>query len=225
MPRLSAKKLLKITSYDVPPNLTLGLLTDESQGTLLSYYEDVISRMITTIDDAGNGFRNVLLPLALSSRDLSSQALLKATIALSAFHLGRYELAIQNKLAAIKALSASINAGTGSEAIQLAACMMLCVNSVFDASDDSWTIHLQGARTILQGSRDTRIKNSHMPFLLDWFAYHDVLQKYTLVHGTGSEACLIASIEEVTDPKDTEATEFAANSQDPAWDYSWEPQH
>jgi hypothetical protein len=32
----------------------------DQQSSLLSYYDNVISRMITTIDDAKNGFRTVL---------------------------------------------------------------------------------------------------------------------------------------------------------------------
>ncbi len=41
-------------------------------------------------------------------------------------------------MATIKALSASINSGTGSEAAQLAICMMLCVNSIVKRNNDDF---------------------------------------------------------------------------------------
>jgi hypothetical protein len=91
--------------------------------------------MITTVDDAANGFRDALLPRALSSKDSSSHSLLEATFALSASHIGRQDEALKYKMAAIKALSASINSSNGSEAAQLATCMMLCVNSVGERTE------------------------------------------------------------------------------------------
>lgn len=47
-------------------------------------------------------------------------------------------------------------------------------------------IHLQGARTIVHGACVTGATDSEA-FLLDWFAYHDVLQNYTRCHGSGME--------------------------------------
>jgi hypothetical protein len=120
---------------DIPPTISLGILDGEHSSSLLSYYENVLSRMITTLDDAVNGFRDALLPLALSSKDSSSHSLLEATLALSASHTGRQDEALKHKMAAIKALSASIISSNGSEAAQLATCMMLCVNSVGERTE------------------------------------------------------------------------------------------
>jgi hypothetical protein len=85
--------------------------------------------MITTIDDAANGFRADLLPMALCTGDESSKSLLKAILAVSAFHLGREEEALKYKGEAIRSLAASVQPHTPSAA-QLATCMMLCVFSV-----------------------------------------------------------------------------------------------
>lgn len=86
--------------------------------------------MVTTVDDDTNGFRLDLIPMALSSSDASSRSLLQATLALSSFHIGRPEEALQHKVKAIKSLSESFQTETASKLTQLAACMMLCVYSV-----------------------------------------------------------------------------------------------
>lgn len=87
--------------------------------------------MITTIDDNTNGFRLDLIPMAMSSSTTSSRSLLQATLALSSFHLGRPEDALKHKVQAIKALSESFQAEDSSRIAQFAACMMLCVYSVY----------------------------------------------------------------------------------------------
>ena len=92
--------------------------------------DSVLARMITTIDDNTNGFRLDLIPMALSSSDVSSRSLLQATLALSSFHIGRPEEALRHKVEAIKSLSESFQGERTSKLTQLAACMMLCVYSV-----------------------------------------------------------------------------------------------
>lgn len=86
--------------------------------------------MITTIDDGANGFRSFILPMALSLETKASRSLFKAILAVSAFHLGRTEEALEHKTSAIRSLAASVKLGTSPQAVQLAACMMLCVHSV-----------------------------------------------------------------------------------------------
>lgn len=90
---------------------------------------EVLSRMITTIDDSRNGFRTVLIPRALAGQSLSSQSLREAMLALSAFHLWGHDAAVRHKVRAIRLLSASI----GQEkdlANQFATSMMLCICDV-----------------------------------------------------------------------------------------------
>ncbi|KAK6594839.1 C6 finger domain-containing protein [Botrytis cinerea] len=103
--------------------------------TLLSYYTEVLSRMITTIDDSLNGFRNYLLPNALADRYLSCLSLRYAILAISAYHLWGTEAAVQYKVSAISFLSQSIQRGDGGLRGQFATCMMLCVGDVFDGAD------------------------------------------------------------------------------------------
>ena len=122
-------------------SLSLGSLDDCDQATLLSYYENMLSRMITTVDDADNGFRSAILPLALSSKNPTSQSLLQATLSLAALHLGRPDVALKYKLAAIKSLSRSLNMGSWDNITQLATCMMLCVNGVSLISVKSLASH------------------------------------------------------------------------------------
>jgi hypothetical protein len=110
-----------------PPSPMCGV--DGQDGILLSYYDSVLARMITTIDDNTNGFRLDLIRMALASSDASSRSLLQATLALSSFHLGRPEEALKHKVRAIKCLNESLQ-GDGQRMTQIAACMMLCVYSV-----------------------------------------------------------------------------------------------
>jgi hypothetical protein len=126
--------------HGVGSNLELVLLPPPSpacrvnsqDGMLLSYYDSVLARMVTTIDDSTNGFRLDLIRMALSSSDASSRSLLQATLALSSFHIGRSEEALKHKVRAIKSLNESLHGG-GHKMTQIAACMMLCVNSVSGA--------------------------------------------------------------------------------------------
>lgn len=91
--------------------------------------DQVLARMVTTIDDDSNGFRVDLIPMALSP-DIGSQSLLLATLALSSYHLGRVEDALKYKGRAIKALFEAFQDETTNKLIQFATCMMLCVYSV-----------------------------------------------------------------------------------------------
>ncbi|KAF2001723.1 hypothetical protein P154DRAFT_489655 [Amniculicola lignicola CBS 123094] len=151
----------------------------KGEGLYLSYWDSVLARMITTIDDNTNGFRFELMPMALSSSDTSSQSLLQATLALSAFHLGRPDEALRHKVRAIKSLSQSFQGGNVSKLVQMSACMMLCVYSVFDASDTTWNLHLQGARTITKTLSREEQESPAMQFLTSWFDYHDVFSSYS----------------------------------------------
>jgi hypothetical protein len=102
--------------------------------TLISHIDDqVLARMVTTIDDSSNGFRVDLIPMALSP-DMGGQGLLLATLALSSYHLGRVEDALKYKIRAIKALFKAFQFETTNKLSQFATCLMLCVYSV------SWTL-------------------------------------------------------------------------------------
>jgi hypothetical protein len=103
---------------------------DGASASLTVVDDSVLARMITTIDDSTNGFRLDLIPMALSSSGPAERSLLQATLALSAFHLGRPEDALRHKVEAIKSLAESFQQDFSSKVAQFATCMMLCVYSV-----------------------------------------------------------------------------------------------
>lgn len=86
--------------------------------------------MITTIDDSRNGFRGILLPLALAEKEISSQSLRHAIFAVSASHLWGEAAAVKYKIAAIRFLSQSLNTGEVPNISQFSACMMLLICDV-----------------------------------------------------------------------------------------------
>lgn len=100
-----------------PPPLPLTMSTpwgvlEVGDQMLLSYYETVLSRIITTVDDYRNGFRHVLIKMALSEPSVSSAAVLQAILAFSAYHLSGSQAGIQHSFAAISALSSSLRSST-----------------------------------------------------------------------------------------------------------------
>lgn len=74
--------------------------------------------------------------MALMSADAAATGLLQAILALSAFHMGSPEEALNHKVKAIAALSQSFNteclSNERKRLTQFATCMMLCVYSVSD---------------------------------------------------------------------------------------------
>jgi hypothetical protein len=91
--------------------------------------------MISTID-INNGFRDEIMPMALSTYSSASDGLRNAMLALAAFHLWGAEEALPYKSKALRSLSSSLL----SESIditetQLATSMMLCVYNVRNPSN------------------------------------------------------------------------------------------
>lgn len=92
--------------------------------------------MTTTIDDESNGFRLALIPMALSSSDLSARSIFSTTLAIACYHLGRPQEALGHKIRAIKDLSDSFTAlsiqkeDSATKTRHFAASMMLCVYGV-----------------------------------------------------------------------------------------------
>ncbi|KAL4887865.1 fungal-specific transcription factor domain-containing protein [Aspergillus ambiguus] len=153
---------------------------------LLAHYEAVLSRMITTVDDDTNGFRNILLPMILTNTThIAGKALLHGILALSAFYLGHVGQALDQKVKAIKYLSQSCKASdadSSSRMIQLAACMLLCVYEVFDASEGNWRVHLMGAKSLtleLSRSDPAYPALQESSFLTSWVYYHDTLAAFS----------------------------------------------
>ncbi|KAH7403743.1 fungal-specific transcription factor domain-containing protein [Cadophora sp. MPI-SDFR-AT-0126] len=169
-------------SPSIGRSLAFGYETSSntSNRQLLSYYNEVLSRMITTIDDGRNGFRTVLLPNALSLQSLASQSLHEAILALSALHLRGRQAATKHKIYSIRLLSKSIQDNESQYVGQFGTCMMLCVCDVFDAVDGSWYSHMRAADTIshLVAAQRTP-EDPSMCFLTSWLAYHKILSEFS----------------------------------------------
>ena len=88
--------------------------------------------MITTIDDDRNGFRHLLIKMALSDVSVSSAAVLQALLAFSAYHLYGSQAGIKHSFAATSALAASMRSSTGirDRYYQLAASLVLTIYGV-----------------------------------------------------------------------------------------------
>lgn len=97
-----------------------------------------LSRMVTTID-INNGFREYLLPLALSPYNPTSAGLRNAMLAVAAFHVHGPEGARPFKTRAIQSLSSSLAVDSaGIRETQLATSMMLCVYNVRNSLPCCW---------------------------------------------------------------------------------------
>ncbi|KAI1159024.1 fungal-specific transcription factor domain-containing protein [Nemania serpens] len=163
------------------PARTLPLLPEfhERDAHLLQYYHDRLAPMISTID-IDNGFRDDLMPMALSSEGKASHGLRNAMLAVSAFHLWGPELALSYKAEAIRSLSSSLSTESfGTTETQLATSMMLCVYNVFDETEGNWSLHLYGAQKILHQLATIHGGQLAYRFLYTWFLYHEVLAGFS----------------------------------------------
>ncbi|KAK7223114.1 hypothetical protein V2G26_011117 [Clonostachys chloroleuca] len=165
------------------PQFTLSLHSPivGQDAILLDYYESVISSMVSTTS-ARNGFSNEMLPMALSCRDASALALSNAMLAISAYHHLGPEPAAKYKLDAVSRLSESLSGQDSLKynhisGVQLAACLMLAMYSVFDKNDGSWHIHLHGSSGLVQMSAGCQHRTPST-FLLTWLLYYEVLGNF-----------------------------------------------
>ncbi|KAH6633494.1 fungal-specific transcription factor domain-containing protein [Boeremia exigua] len=186
--KLSFRDLVQGEFIDAMSNIPMSLnmcSINEQDGMLLNHYDMQIARMTTTIDDESNGFRLALIPMALSSSDLSAQSILNATLAIACYHLGRPQQALRYKFQAIKDLSDSFSdlsietVDPATQTRHFAASMMLCVYGVFDESDTAWAMHLEGAKSVYDLIPHIVKSGVDFKFLKPWFEYHDVLRQYT----------------------------------------------
>ncbi|KAI1805143.1 fungal-specific transcription factor domain-containing protein [Daldinia bambusicola] len=168
---------LSIIRAQPRPGRSLPLFANlhERESHLISYYEKKLSQMISTID-INNGFRDDLLPMALSNIGNASNGLRNAMLAVSAFHLWGSEEALSYKADALRSLSSSLSSESiGITETQLATSMMLCVYNVFDETEGNWNLHLRGAQTILQKLASIHGGRLKYGFLYTWFLYHEIL--------------------------------------------------
>ena len=161
--------------------------------------------MITTVDDARNGFRNELLPMTLAQKSEASESLAEAILALSALHLGMQEDALQYKARALRSLKKSLSSnGANTPSAQIATCMILCVYGVFDPGDGDWMIHLRGAKSLTDNYAGCF---NLSPFVRSWLLYHDALANFSSV---GTDHGRILALPEKTEEKNV--VSIASNS-------------
>ncbi|KAH7140025.1 fungal-specific transcription factor domain-containing protein [Dactylonectria estremocensis] len=164
-------------------SLSLHASFMDQDGILLRYYEKVISSMVSTTR-ANNGFCTEILPMALSCQSPPAMALCSAMLAIAAYHHLGAKAAMPYKTNALRWLSESLvvtradSGGEVSEA-QLAACMMLCMYSVFDEEEGHWHLHLNGARKILASLQICEQYKASSNFLVNWYLYYEVLGQFT----------------------------------------------
>ncbi|KAI5858217.1 fungal-specific transcription factor domain-containing protein [Durotheca rogersii] len=164
----------------------------EKESHLLGYYKTRLSSMISTID-VHNGFRDDLLPMALSTHGATSDGLRNAILALSAFHLWGAEHALSYKAEALRSFRSSIGRDSpGITETQLATSMMLCVYNVFDETEGNWGLHLAGAQVILRELAEIHGGQLRYGFLYTWFLYHEILGSFSqpLLYGPEGPASL-----------------------------------
>ncbi|KIV86538.1 hypothetical protein PV11_02141 [Exophiala sideris] len=181
-------QLLRLNTWTLPTLPLQGFTSDDT--SLLSYYEGRLARIITTVDDARNGFRNEILPMALTQHSKASQSLMESILALCAFHVSGPRQALRHKARALQLLNQSLQADVSEDlSAKLAACMLLCVYGVFDPTDGNWMVHLRGAKGLIgDGLPRSGTQQSISPFLRSWILYHDVLAQFSqMMSGYGSQ--------------------------------------
>lgn len=96
--------------------------------------EHRLSKMISTVD-INNGFREELLPMALTSSTSAANGLRNSMLALAALHQWGAREALPYKAKALGSLSSSLSTESiGLTQTQLATSMMLCVYNVSRAN-------------------------------------------------------------------------------------------
>lgn len=147
----------------------------EREAHLLEYYQNRLSKMISTVD-INNGFREELLPMALTSSTSAANGLRNSMLALAALHQWGAREALPYKAKALGSLSSSLSTeSVGITQTQLATSMMLCVYNVFDETEGNWNVHLNGAKDILRELASLQGGFSKYRFLYTWFLYHEIL--------------------------------------------------
>ncbi|KAH6647181.1 fungal-specific transcription factor domain-containing protein [Truncatella angustata] len=155
---------------------------------LLEYFCVKVFSSIGNFNQDSVHFHGLIRKLAFSDNSLSSNAIIQATLALSALHrTGRGSEALRLKSFTLQTLKASSKNGmTPVDGIQhVVAVMILCYFEIEDACDThmQWMLYVVGSKNLMQA-----LKLREQPFsgefsaLLDWVDYHFVIGIFTLRH-------------------------------------------
>lgn len=128
--------------------------------------EQKITCVISTVD-AHNGFRNQLMPMAISGCSFAAKALRSAVLSLAAFHRHGRNAALPHKTHALQFLSHSLERDSalyGQTEVQLAASMMMCVYNVRGSPHPSlWTDLSHNRSSTKLKVTGTSISKAHGP--------------------------------------------------------------
>lgn len=150
-----------------------------------------------------NGFRTVILPVALSEANDASSGLCQAVFAISAYHLWGHDAAVKYKLSAIVHLSKSLQNGEDAALPQFATSMMLCIGDVFDSADGSWPKHLAAAKAFGNQLSKSGDYSKDLLFLQTLLEYHDVLKDFSLGRHLASDSKSTSTLEAITIPEES----------------------
>ncbi|CAG7991928.1 unnamed protein product [Penicillium salamii] len=184
------------------PDPILFWVDDHSDNTsrssrrhFLRYYAQTFTHMLTT-NIENNSFLSVFLPMAMQD-----SALLNALIAWSSSHLSLrdpafQQVAMQNRLTAMRDLRLSLESSPENAESNLAITLVLCsMESIMADNDKAWYLHLMGAAGIISsrvciesgfdGTSSSKLLQSFDDahtgrWLLRNFAYHDILMAVAL---------------------------------------------
>jgi hypothetical protein len=152
-----------------------------------------VNRMCSTctlLDGQDNGYRNVIIPISVSS-----PLLLKSVLAVAANHL-RFQdpsyriAALEYRGITLKNLQLSLQCETGtvSQPELLSTILMLCFFDISDGCKSDWMDHLDGASKVLTqlsaSSQERRANRAILSFIGEYFASHNIMAYTALAHPT-----------------------------------------
>lgn len=152
-----------------------------------------VNRMCSTctlLDGRDNGYRNVIIPISISS-----PLLLKSVLAVAANHLRFHDpsyriTALQYRGLTLKNLQMLLQCETDSISTSelLSTILMLCFFDISDGCTSDWMEHLDGASKVLtQLSASSHERNSNstiLSFIGEYFASHNIMAYTALAHPT-----------------------------------------
>ncbi|TLD26579.1 hypothetical protein PspLS_04344 [Pyricularia sp. CBS 133598] len=186
--------LVRVGSHDVELHYRLLAASRSKAGTRLLMYRlrEVASRTLSTfLSGPDHGLGGILTRIGFADDSPSSQAVLRALLALSSLQQhGPNERAMELKVSAIGALAVAAKHGpsTPAQVLQhVAAGMLLCSYEVNTASctSEQWLIYISGIKRVLASGlveKGVAARDPDWLPLVSWVLYHDALSRFTLHH-------------------------------------------
>ncbi|KAK2796339.1 hypothetical protein FQN51_009429 [Onygenales sp. PD_10] len=194
---------------------------DNKSESLISYFQNIVSKSLASVNDPVQGLCSLLLRMALGDSSLCSSAVLQAVLALSSLYLYGPAKAMPYKVKALSALTNSAKRSLGfKEGLQhIASGIILGLvevgfpplfkdyqlniyNQINDASGwtSSWAVHICHAKklvdVIYSNGQEYRGDSA---LILDWVYYHDVLSKFGISGSLGGSLEIFDAISQLCD--------------------------